>query len=330
MYKSYLAAICLSTTLLLTAPAAPAQNGAPQVSMVTLQVVQNSDGSQSVITPKGDLAPLPGAGVNTRTADIFMGAQGGFWYFDKNGQNVNLDAAVQALQARRASNKQTVQVPQYAPQPYYQAAPQQQSTGGGGASALGTAAAAGMGAMAGAAMSNSYYNTPYGTPMYYGANGHPYTYGNGEQRELEELNPNQKAVMYNKRQNEQQSQQQALEQGQAYRQNQQSQQSQQSQPYAHQQNFQHQQQWYQNEMKQNPNQFQKVENNPFVSQSSSSFSGGNREQSDMNNDRGNRQQSGMSNERGGRERNASGRERGVGGRERGGGGRERGGGGRRR
>lgn len=304
MNKSFLAAFCLSTTLLLTAPAVPAQNGVPQVSMVTLQVVQNSDGTQSVITPKGDLATLPGAGVNTRTADIFMGAQGGFWYFDKKGQNVNLDAAVQALQARRASSQQAVQVPQYAPQPYYQAQPQQQSTGS-GAAALGTAAAAGMGAMAGAAMSNNYYNTPYGTPMYYGANGHPYSYGNGENRELEELNPNQKAVIYNKRQKDQQNKQQALEQGQAYRQNQQSQPS-------GQQNFQHQQQWYQNELKQNPKQFQKAENNPFVSQDSRASSG-----------RGNRDRSEMSNERGGRERAGGLRERGGGGRERLGGGRRR-------
>ncbi len=304
MNKNYVAALCLSTALLLTAPAAPAQSGVPQVSMVTLQVVQNPDGSQSVITPKGDLATLPGAGVNSRTAEIYMGAQGGFWYTDKKGQTVNLDATVQALQARRASNQQTTQVPQYAPEPYYQAPTQQQSTGS-GASALGTAAAAGMGAMAGAAMSNSYYKTPYGTPMYYGANGHPYSFGNGEQRELKELNPNQKAVIYNKNQKDQQNKQQTLQQSQTNRQNQS------AQSGAQQQNFQHQQQWYQNEMKQNPKQFQKAENNPFVSQDSRDLSS-----------RGKRESSA--------ERSSMRSKRGGGGRERGGGGGARGGGGRRR
>ncbi len=306
MNKSCLAALCLSTALLLTAPAAPAQNEAPQVSMVTLQVVQNPDGSQSVVTPKGDLATLPGAGVNSRTAEIYMGAQGGFWYTDKRGQTVNLDATVQALQARRASNQQTAQVPQYAPEPYYQAPQQQQQSTGSGATALGTAAAAGMGAMAGAAISNSYYKTPYGTPMYYGANGHPYSYGNGEQRELKELNPNQKAVIYNKNQKEQQNKQQALQQSQANHQNQM------AQSGAQQQNFQHQQQWYQNEMKQNPKQFKKAENNPFISQDSRDLSSrGKREAS--------AEHSSMRSQRGG-----------GGGRERSGGSGARGGGGRRR
>lgn len=159
MKKSHFSAICLSMALLLGAPAM-ADNGPPQVSMVSLQVVQNADGTQSVITPKGDLAPLPGAGVQGNTAVIYMGAQGGFWYTDRTGQTVNLDAAVKALQARRASGQQAVQVPQYAPIPYYQEQPQQQvqqqpqqqvyqsqsgGSGSGAAAALGTAAAAGLG-----------------------------------------------------------------------------------------------------------------------------------------------------------------------------------------
>jgi len=278
MNRSDLAALCLSTAiLLLTAPASQAQNGLPQVSMVTLQVVQNQDGSQSVITPKGDLATLPGAGVNGNTAVIYMGTQGGFWYTDKTGQNVSLDATVNALQARRAANQQTAQVPQYAPEPY------SSGTGSGVRSAVGTAAAAGMGAMAGAAMSNHYYNAPYGTPMYYGA-GHPYSYGNGER--IEELNSDQKAALQNHYQTQQQNKQQALQQGQTNRQarleqtgsnqqsrqqsvqqNQANRQSQIAQSGGQQQNYQRQQQWYQNQLKENPKQFQKASNNPFVSQS---------------------------------------------------------------
>src|SRR5262249_38988391 len=154
--------------------------------------------SQSVITPKGDMATLPGAGVAGNTAEIYFGTQGGFWYTDKTGKTIDLSPTVQSLQARRARTQQAAQVPQYAPEPYYPAEQQQQSStnnsdsGGGGRSALGTAAVAGMGAMAGAAMSN-HYNAPYGTPMYYGPHG-GYYYNNGERRELEDvnLNPNQK------------------------------------------------------------------------------------------------------------------------------------------
>jgi hypothetical protein len=67
MIKSKFTAQCLTATLLTFAPlAALAQGGGqlPQVSMVTLQVVRGQDRSEHVITPKGDLAPLPGEGVN--------------------------------------------------------------------------------------------------------------------------------------------------------------------------------------------------------------------------------------------------------------------------
>lgn len=302
MSKAFLTNICLSAALLLSTPAW-AQGGQPQVSVVTLQVVQNPDGSQSVITPKGDLAPLPGSGVYGNTAQIYMGAKGGFWYTDRNGQSVDLDAAVRQLQARRAGAQQAVQVPQYAPQPYYQvpsqqAPPQQQaaaqpaeitnnynssggsSNSGGGMGAVGTAAAAGLGAMAGAAMSNSYYNAPYGTPMYYGANGQAYGYHNGEQ--FEDLNQNQKMALYNhnqiKQQNQQQMQQQALQQTQTNQQNRQGSmtenQTNRQTAYSRQhENYQKQQQWYQDQQKQNPQRFQQAENNPFVAQGGSARDG---------------------------------------------------------
>lgn len=277
MPKALLTTICLSAALLLSAPAW-AQGAQPQVSVVTLQVVQNPDGSQSVITPKGDLAPLPGAGVPGNTAQIFMGAQGGFWYTDRNGQSVDLDEAVKALQARRAGNLPKAQVPQYAPQPYYQASAQQQaptevtnnynSSGNSGSGAMGTAAAAGLGAMAGAAMSHSYYNAPYGTPMYYGANGQAYGYGSGQQ--FQDLNENQKMALYNQNQIKQQNQQQAIQQTATNQQNRQSSmsenQSSRQAAYGGQENYQKQQQWYQDQQKQNPQRFQQASNNPFVAQ----------------------------------------------------------------
>jgi len=290
MNRFHLAAFLVSTTVLLAAPSATAQSEAlPQVSFVTLQVVRNSDGSQSVITPKGDLAILPGHGVNGNVAEIYMGSQGGFWYTDKTGQTVDLTPTVQALRARRAQSQQAVQAPQYAPEPYEQAPAQEQAPSSSGGRPLGTAAAAGVGAMVGSALSNHYYNAPYGTPMYYGPGGRPYYYGEGERREFEELNPNQKAVIYNKRQMDQQNQQQAVQKSQANRQARQDQaaSNQQSRQQPIQQgqasrlsqadrggsrgeeaNFQRQQQWYQEQRQQNPQKWQKTADNPFVTEQS--------------------------------------------------------------
>ncbi|CAN5203025.1 hypothetical protein BH11CYA1_BH11CYA1_32320 [soil metagenome] len=287
MSKALLTSICLAATLLVVGPAW-AQNQPPQVSVVTLQTVQNSDGSQSVITPKGDLARLPGPGVNGNTAQIYMGAQGGFWYTDRNGQTVNLSDAVKQLQARRASTQAAVQVPQYAPQPYYPQQQQQQehqstSSGNGAMAAVGTAAAAGLGAMAGAAMTNSYYNAPYGTPMHYGANGNPYYYNNGNEQPFQDLNQNQKMALYNHNQVNQQNQQAAVQQTQTNQTNRQSSmqsnQSNRQTAYGNggQQDYQKQQQWYQNQRKQNPQQFQRSDNNPFVSQSAGQAGAGNRQ-----------------------------------------------------
>lgn len=138
---------------------------APTVSTVTLQVVPGPQGSQCVITPKGMTVPLPGAGVNSNVVLVYMGSQGGYWYVDKNGQTVDLTAAVQQLQG---SAMRSQQVPQYAPAPYYGSSS--------GSSGLATAAAAGLGAMTGAAIAGSSYynNVPYGTPVYYPRGGNPY------------------------------------------------------------------------------------------------------------------------------------------------------------
>jgi hypothetical protein len=279
-----MAALIVAASIWLTVPVSSyAQDGAPQVSTVTLQVVRGQNGSQSVITPKGDLAPLPGIGVAGNVADIYMGSQGGFWYVDANGQTVDLSSAVQALQARRA--RSTVPVPQYAPQPYYpeqtQTQTQSQSSSNGALAAVGTAAAAGMGAMAGAAIGSSFYNAPYGTPMYYGANGNRYYYNNNNERQtFSDLNQNQQMALYNKRKNtvDQQSENAAKvatgynASQTAYHNNQtaQAQELQQAQANRggamHQENYQRQQQWYQQQVQQNPNRFQKSDNNPFAAQ----------------------------------------------------------------
>lgn len=273
-----------------------------QVSVVNLKVVRNMAGGQSVITPKGDLAPLPGSGVSGDVAQIFFGSQGGFWYVDQSGKTIDLASTVKDLQARRAQL-----VPQYAPiaSPVYAAPPtsvspappmqnnyseqsannqsvnyaqsqnynQSQSSGSGHSGAVGSAATAAVaaagGAALGAAMSNGYYNVPYGTPMYY-RNGNPYYYRDGDHREIEDLNENQKAVLVNKRRIENQQQEQLVQQRQANQQerqsNQQSRQDQwQQKSNEHQESFNRQQQWYQNEMKQNPGRFERSSENPFAS-----------------------------------------------------------------
>ncbi|CAN5299783.1 hypothetical protein BH11CYA1_BH11CYA1_22440 [soil metagenome] len=152
-------------------PSALAQP-APQVSMVTLQTQPGPGGTQMVITPKGMVVPLPGPGVKGSLVQVYIGSNGGYWYVDKHDQQVDLTPAVQAMQAHAGSGQQAVPVPQYAPQPQVT---NNYNTQQSGSSAVGTAAAAGLGAMAGAAMSQSYYNdVPYGTPLHYGVGAVPY------------------------------------------------------------------------------------------------------------------------------------------------------------
>jgi hypothetical protein len=174
---------------------AVAQVTQPTISVVTLQIVPGQQGQQCVLTPRGYVVPLPGPGTNQNSVQIFMGAQGGYWYVDKNGQNVDLTPAVQQYQAmiREAGQQarpgqQPMQVPQYAPAPAPVTIVNQQPPSSGNMNyamgAMGTATAAGLGAMAGSAMANSsnnsgYYHVPYGTPMYYPHGASPYYMGEG-------------------------------------------------------------------------------------------------------------------------------------------------------
>jgi hypothetical protein len=162
----------------------------PDVSVVTLQTQTGPNGQQMVVTPKGAVVPLPGQGVNGQSVNIYVGRNGGYWYVDKYNQNVDLTSAVQAFQRMNMSPQSTASVPQYAPPPQYNQPPTQTTTvtnnSGGGSSAGVTAAAAGLGAMTGAMVGNAingnsgYGNVPYGTPMYYGANGNPYYHSAGK------------------------------------------------------------------------------------------------------------------------------------------------------
>lgn len=183
------------TTLISTQPVW-SQGGDPNISAVTLQVVQNQQGGESVITPRGMVVPLPGPGVGTNAVQIYMGSQGGYWYTDRNGQNVDLTAAVERFrqmtgQMGNGNMPAQAQVPQYAAPPpvnIYNEQPSNNSGSGSGSgvgNALVTATAAGLGAMAGTAMTGAYYNNgyyngvPYGTPIYYPHGGNPYYRGAG-------------------------------------------------------------------------------------------------------------------------------------------------------
>lgn len=353
MNKNLMSALLLSTALLLSAPCVNAQNSSgPQVSVINLQVVRNADGSQSVVTPKGDLAPLPGRGVSGNFAPIYYGSQGGFWYTDASGQTIDLSATVEQLQARRAQLQRAPQVPQYAPQyqpeQQYQEQQQQQqqqqssSSGGSGVGGVvATAAAAAGGAALGSMMTNNnYYNAPYGTPMRYGAGGSPYYYNNGQHRDVEDLSPNQKAVMYNTRQVNQNQQMQTQQNAMASRQstqesrssnqsarqettgsNQQGRQQASSQNQANrqaqrggggqQEHFQKQQDWYSNQVSQNPGKFQqRGSENPFAAQGSSGFGERGQGARESRGSRETRQSGGRS---GGREFSGAGGRRGGGG-----------------
>jgi hypothetical protein len=168
----------VALSVFFTVPVPSSAQGAPSVSVVTLQVVPNPNGGESVVTPKGMVVPLPGAGVNSNVVQVYIGSNGGYWYVDRNGQTVDLTAGVMRLQG---SASQAATVPQYAPVPpaYSQSSSSSSSSGsgsGGAASTMVTATAAGLGAMAGAAMTqpNYYRNVPYGTPVYYPHGSTPY------------------------------------------------------------------------------------------------------------------------------------------------------------
>ncbi|MBS2006152.1 MAG: hypothetical protein JST01_03875 [Cyanobacteria bacterium SZAS TMP-1] len=148
------------------------QQGAPDISTVTLQTQMGPSGQQMVITPKGYVVPLPGSGVNGSSVQIYM-AGGGIWYVDRNNQQVDLTAAVRQMQATMGQNQTPVQPPQYAPPPQQYSNSNSGSSQGNGA--MTAAVAGGLGAMAGAAMTSAAYansswnNVPYGVPVRYGA-----------------------------------------------------------------------------------------------------------------------------------------------------------------
>jgi hypothetical protein len=268
MHFKKLVIMAALTTLTLAGPAY-AQNGNPDISAVTLQVVPGQGGGESVVTPRGMVVPLPGPGVNTNSVQIFMGSQGGYWYVDRNGQNVDLTAAVERFrqmtgQAGNMPNQMNqAQIPQYAAAPpvnvYNEQAPSNSSSGSGAGSTLVTATAAGLGAMAGSAMTNSYYNNgyyhgvPYGTPVYYPHGGNPYYRGNGG-------NTVNVDHTYNGGNNTANVNNGAVN-------------------TAHANSFQKQQDWYANQQKQNPSQFQNWQKsasgeNPFVNRGGDAQGGG--------------------------------------------------------
>jgi hypothetical protein len=158
------------------APSGWAQNSSPNVSMVTLQTTAGQNGQQMVVTPKGMVVPLPGAGVNSPSVDIYMGSQGGYWYTDKTGTNVDLTPYVSRLQGSASKT----QAPQYAPYPQTTNVTNNYGSSGSGSStaaAVGTAALTGAAAFTGAALGSSYNNVPYGYPVYGGAGAAPYYRG---------------------------------------------------------------------------------------------------------------------------------------------------------
>ena len=190
-------AFFVAASVAILSPTQSLAQGAPTVSMVTLQTVPGENGQQMVITPRGKAVPLPGPGVDASAVNIYMGSQGGYWYTDKTGQNVDLTSAVQYYQRMQAQNGGAgyngglVNVPQYAPEPVVNNYYNQNGTGSGGGSSssggsgAGTAVMAGLGAATGAAVTNAimgssynsggyYHGVPYGMPVYYGAHNNPY------------------------------------------------------------------------------------------------------------------------------------------------------------
>lgn len=277
--------------------------GQPDVAEVTLHVQPGPDGGQLVVTPKGMLVPLPGAGVNGNVVQIYMGSNGGYWYVNRNGQNEDLTQAVNYYRQRMGDGQAQGQMPQATP-PQYAPYPQQNitqttgSSGSGAGTAVASAAAAGLGAMAGAAMTGAYYNNvPYGTPMYYGAGGRPYYNDNGhnvfvnEDGDLNTQNIYAANQYRNNKEAQQRSQTASFMQGQQqarmdqrnqtmsnYQTNQASQAAAapqgRGQAYAqNHQSYQQQQQWYQSQKRDNSQHYQNWQSsgnsvNPFVREGS--------------------------------------------------------------
>jgi len=175
------------------------------VASITLRVLKSGNGQQFAVTPRGENVLLPGAGVRGDDVHVFIGSNGGYWYVDKNGNQVDLHDAAAHVQAMRAAGgnadggyPQPV-LPPYNPNAYagstngeptnvtnvYNQQPTSSSSGGSGAGAVATGALAGTAGMLGGmaiGASMGYNNeVPYGHPVYYnggkpyyaGANGSP-------------------------------------------------------------------------------------------------------------------------------------------------------------
>lgn len=190
--------IALASSLLIavscTVPAALADslsnNGG--VASITLRV-NKANGQQFAVTPRGENVLLPGAGVKGDDVHIFIGANGGYWYVDKNGNQIDLHDAAEQVKAMRAGGNGYNQpyLPPYNPNAYageqqptnvtnvYNQQPTSSSGGSGAGAAAAVAGTAGMlGGMAiGAAMNDVPYGHPVyyngGSPYYAGANGKP-------------------------------------------------------------------------------------------------------------------------------------------------------------
>jgi hypothetical protein len=176
------AAAFLSLLLANNAPAVFAQSNGSSVSVVTLRTTTGQNGQQMVVAPSQQLLPLPGAGVNGNSVDIYIGAQGGYWYVDRNGQNFDLTPYVQSMNVSTGTNT-------------YSSSNSSNNNSSGNSSGNGnsnngsnygeTAAAAGLGAMAGAAAGTAYsdynnqYSVPYGVAVFSGGGQPYYTGANG-------------------------------------------------------------------------------------------------------------------------------------------------------
>lgn len=126
-----LSAVALAISLLCQLSSQPASSqGQPNVSVVNLSVQTDDSGKQLVLTPRGFLVPLPGAGVITNAVQIYMGRDGGFWYVDWTGKSTDITDYVaqvraqtdrvlagqkQASQAQPGQAYQQASPPQYAP-----------------------------------------------------------------------------------------------------------------------------------------------------------------------------------------------------------------------
>lgn len=158
--RGFVVALASSLLIAVTFVAPVSADSIPDsgVASITLRVLKSGNGQQFAVTPRGENVLLPGAGVRGDDVHVFMGSNGGYWYVDKNGNQVDLHDAAAHVAAMRAASGANVNgaypqpvLPPYNPngyageaygQPpqnvnvYNQTAPTQ-SSGGSGAAAVG-------------------------------------------------------------------------------------------------------------------------------------------------------------------------------------------------